>query len=433
MAALAGNQMLFGHLYKGSKSSLDISIGTGLYMLVCMYYLLEPGLSKSFRFIPVVLIAPNIFFIYRSMRRDYQLKPNDCMDIWILILGILLGVLVVYFSDFASQQLIYTLFILYFFVKLGILATRNRRELPTRIYKSTMAFLICYSTLFLWRTVYFVFVPPTAEIYLMESTSIIATVSLMVFYTLANSGVQIAASYRADEEKEELLNKALEEKDFATDLVKIIGHDLRGFLGSAGNATEMIQNRDDPAIPVIVRNSQKALTLLTDLVYWGRSRSGDAGDTEDFISVNVLLMKTAEEFQNDAIARDIGIEISDSSEIVRADITAVRVVLRNILSNALKFSDIGGTVRMSAFRENRNAGISISDSGPGMGEELLDEIHGGRFVRSGIDKTGKTGTGTGLRIVTSVCAAYDWDLKIESSPDRGTTISLYLPIHETES
>jgi signal transduction histidine kinase len=418
---LAAGQLMFGYFYKGSKAARDIAIGTLLYTLLCIYYLNEPYLPSVFRLISVLLIAFKIFFIYRALRQDFLYKSNDRFDSIFLIIALPVGIATILSLGFREQQLIYTSFILFFFVKAGILIFRRRKSVHPALFATIAMFIVTYPGVFVIRSIKFFFVPPTADSYSLETSSIVTTAVLMVLYTASNIGVHIIAIIREQEKIQSHLNDALKEKEFANGLVKIIGHDLRGYIGGISRAGEALINRSDPVLPVIEGNARKAQSLLTELVYWGRSRTGFGSNNEDFVSVSTLIEAAVSDVKGAAEVRNIGIETAPGSELVRADSNAARVVLRNLLANALKFSKTGSTIKISARQVDKDIVVRVSDEGVGMCEALLDKIRNGDSVPS------EASTGTGLKIVTSVSEAYGWKLRFDSETGKGTTVSLFLP------
>jgi cell cycle sensor histidine kinase DivJ len=131
-------------------------------------------------------------------------------------------------------------------------------------------------------------------------------------------------------------------------------------------------------------------------------------------------------------AAETGIELvrriaSDVPEI-NADKRAFNQILLNLMSNAIKFTNRGGRVTVSASREGAMLAVSIEDTGVGIGSEDLPRI-GDRFfqARASYDRR-HDGTGLGLSIVKGLIDLHGGDLDIRSRLGVGTTVTVQLPI-----
>jgi signal transduction histidine kinase len=137
-----------------------------------------------------------------------------------------------------------------------------------------------------------------------------------------------------------------------------------------------------------------------------------------------LLMFTEE-------ARRKRIDIRTSLPDVRTDITSDRRLLKqtciNLVSNSLKFTPAGGEILVGIRVDGDSAILSVADTGPGIPEDEIDDVVR-PFFRS--DKNGQQnlgGTGLGLSLVKSFAELQGGTVKIESAPNRGTKVQVFLP------
>ncbi len=131
-------------------------------------------------------------------------------------------------------------------------------------------------------------------------------------------------------------------------------------------------------------------------------------------------------------ARECGIDLvadvqADLPEIV-ADKRAVKQVLINLVSNAIKFTDRGGRVRVSAVAEGAILALAVEDNGIGIGEDDLPRIGKPFFQARGSYDRRHDGTGLGLSIVKGLVALHGGDVAIRSRVGEGTRITVRIPI-----
>jgi signal transduction histidine kinase len=111
---------------------------------------------------------------------------------------------------------------------------------------------------------------------------------------------------------------------------------------------------------------------------------------------------------------------------VYADREQVTIILRNLVSNAIKFTHTGGLIHLSAKEMSTSWQLSIEDNGIGMDEEMMRKIFdsGQHFTRPGT--ANEKGTGVGLRLVRELVQMNDGEISVTSLPGKGTTFSLHL-------
>jgi signal transduction histidine kinase len=112
----------------------------------------------------------------------------------------------------------------------------------------------------------------------------------------------------------------------------------------------------------------------------------------------------------------------------RGDLDKVTQILTNVVNNALKYTPEGGTVTISAVRDNEMGGFEIRDEGIGMAAEDLPHIFE-RFYRGDKSRARKTGgVGVGLSIVKALVEAHKGIITVESELDAGTTFTILFPL-----
>ena len=258
---------------------------------------------------------------------------------------------------------------------------------------------------------------------------------------LVSIGNQIAIAIerkKAEEEisfKNEQLQLINAEKD---KFFSIIAHDLRGPLSAFVDATQIlteeIQNMDLEEIKDITMSMKTSASniygLLENLLEWSRLRRG----AMDFVPENLNLKKKIEAsidvLSESARKKRIGLTISVPGELeIRADIHMFDTIIRNLISNAIKFTISGGKVIVTAnYNGDHYIVVKISDSGIGMAPELRDKLFQIDEKTSRPGTEGETSTGLGLLLCKEFIEKHGGKIWVESSVGQGSTFSFSLPL-----
>jgi len=127
----------------------------------------------------------------------------------------------------------------------------------------------------------------------------------------------------------------------------------------------------------------------------------------------------------------LSLDISENLPLIRADRDRLAQILINLLDNAVKATDAGGSITIWADCEGRELAVRVTDTGTGIPPGDIPKL-GERFYRVDKSRSRKQGgTGLGLSIVKHLMEAHGGRMQIESSPGKGTTVSLYFPVVES--
>jgi len=114
--------------------------------------------------------------------------------------------------------------------------------------------------------------------------------------------------------------------------------------------------------------------------------------------------------------------------VVVTDASRCQQIFGNLVSNALKYTPMGGTVRLSARREADSWTVSVSDTGPGIPPEFLEQVFEPFFRLSRDEHSGIDGSGLGLAICRELVHQLNGAITLDSEPGRGTTVSVRFPL-----
>ena len=130
---------------------------------------------------------------------------------------------------------------------------------------------------------------------------------------------------------------------------------------------------------------------------------------------------------------DLAFQISTVSTIISGDADRLRQIVDNLLSNALRYAEAGGEVRLKVTRQGSSALLEVADTGIGIPADDLKNIYK-RFWRGEKSRSRATGgTGIGLAIVNELVRAHDGRIEVDSEVGEGTRFRVFLPLAETRN
>ncbi len=236
------------------------------------------------------------------------------------------------------------------------------------------------------------------------------------------------------EQKEELMAQRdmLEDVNNTKDrFFSIISHDLRGPIGVLNGTTmlirEFLKSKDYSQLNELTSNMEysvkKVQNLLDNLLDWAISQRGQYNCVAEKVELNEVMSDTISIFSDIAQAKNI--ELSYEQKFSEAYITADRhslsTILRNLISNALKFTNKGGAVDIIVEKKNTETQIFIKDTGVGIPQDKIKTIFNIEAKKStwGTDK--EKGLGIGLNLVYEFVKMNKGEIQVFSTPNSGTT------------
>jgi signal transduction histidine kinase len=216
----------------------------------------------------------------------------------------------------------------------------------------------------------------------------------------------------------------------------IISHDMRGIftpiVGSSDLIKRMVAKYDDDRLKKFSNNLstsvKNALKLFENLLEWSRLQQGRMSFEPSHISLTDLVAQTVDLFSEHQKSKNIQI-INNIKEIyhVSGDANMINTIIRNLVSNAMKFTHSGGTITLDAQKNNDFIEISVSDSGIGMTSEQMDELFRLKKTKSRKGTDGERGTGLGLILCKDFVEKHGGKLWVNSIMGKGTTFEFSLP------
>ena len=234
------------------------------------------------------------------------------------------------------------------------------------------------------------------------------------------------------EQKEDLeeLNKT-KDKFFS-----IVSHDLRGpitsFFGISPVIKSYVKSKKTDDLLEVAEDIDKSVRQLSDLLdnllSWATQQQTQIPYHPEVLDLNHVASRVHQNLQNVAQSKSIELVVNVPEKLsAYADRNTTETIIRNLTSNALKFTARAGKVMISASQEGDKTLISVSDTGVGMNQEQLDKIFQLKGTPSQYGTDGERGLGLGLQLVKEFTQLNQGELTIQSEEGKGSTFTFSLP------
>ena len=225
-------------------------------------------------------------------------------------------------------------------------------------------------------------------------------------------------------------------------LFSIISHDLKNPMNTIINFSKLIDRNfetyDQEKIKKFNRfihdSAASIYVLLENLLIWSHNQRQKPTLKAEEINVHTICNQTIQLFSSMASQKHIQLQNAISSESTCfADKEMISTVIRNLVGNAIKFTNNNGSIAIKAVQEDEVLVVSVSDTGVGMNSETLENLfHPGPSL-STEGTEGETGNGLGLLVCKEFVEKNNGKLWVESEPGKGTIFYFSLPISNTEN
>lgn len=232
-------------------------------------------------------------------------------------------------------------------------------------------------------------------------------------------------------EKLEFLN---EEKN---DFMGIAAHDLKNPLSGILSLSKKIQRFSDVSEMEQVKDfgkeiekaSEKMFEMITKMLDVTAIESGKRNISPESFEVSILAQRVKLDYYQKAEQKNIEVVFDEKDKImVNLDKMALRQILDNILSNAIKFSPKGKKIYFKVEKKDSSVIFSIKDEGPGLTEKDKTKLFG-KFTRLSAQPTGgENSTGLGLSIAKKLTEAMKGNIRVESTEGHGAEFVIEFPL-----
>lgn len=259
---------------------------------------------------------------------------------------------------------------------------------------------------------------------------------IIKFPILFNTEIMVAG-WAADLSPEiQLQEKLIEINDFKDKLVSTIAHDLRSPFSVLLTFTDLLlrdfdsYSRDDlkESMKMILNSSEKVYNLLEELLLWGKSQLNNTEYKAEIFNIADNIKLSIDTLTKQCKDKKINIsERIDQYDEAFGDINMFRIAMRNIASNAIKFSPFNSTIIIEAIKKDGFIECYIKDEGVGMSDETMNKILNGSNCKSSEGTDGEKGIGLGLNLSKNFIEKNHGKLWIDNSSETGCTFCFTIP------
>lgn len=227
---------------------------------------------------------------------------------------------------------------------------------------------------------------------------------------------------------EELGNSEKMKNEF----ISSVSHELRTPLTAIKGWSETIRDADDgdretvlKGMKVIINETDRLSLMVEELLDFSRMQSGRLRLVIEKIDMLAELEEAVLMYTEKARREEMTLTYDEAIEsaVVMADKNRLRQVFINIIDNAIKYSDAGGSVHVSVYEQDRYFVVAVKDSGCGISAEDLPKIKQ-KFYKANLTRRG---SGIGLAVADELVSAFSGSLELDSKLGEGTTVTIRIP------
>ena len=246
--------------------------------------------------------------------------------------------------------------------------------------------------------------------------------------------ISLVAAKRIIEKQNAELRATLSNRD---KMYSVIAHDLRSPMASIRMVLNLVVQSATPEsvgpelyslLDQANRESEEVHDLLDNLLKWTKSQTGRLNVVTQDLDLNDIVPGVVDIFEMIAATKNIKLDLQHTGGplVVRADNDMLKTVVRNFMSNAVKFSPEGSTIEIIMSSDGDFAKVSVRDHGVGISADRLGSIfHKGETTYG---TGGEEGSGLGLQLCQDFARKNGGDCMVESTEGQGSTFSVTIPL-----
>jgi signal transduction histidine kinase len=242
---------------------------------------------------------------------------------------------------------------------------------------------------------------------------------------------------KAQKKHIEIQNQKLQESDaLKTKILSIISHDIRSPLNSINKILSMtneglISIEEQQVLLGKLQTNVNSLSYnLNNLLHWAASQITETGESKQPVNLKQIISETLEFWQYESKEKEIDLSatrLPESDVIFSGGKEQLRIILRNLTGNALKFTKGGGSVSIALHEDKNRIIIEVIDTGIGMDKKTLDKLRNKKLSGNVSQGTHlEKGTGIGMLLCNEFAEKNNGYIEVESTRKKGSTFRLVL-------
>lgn len=235
------------------------------------------------------------------------------------------------------------------------------------------------------------------------------------------------------QQMQEALEHEHEQRLMKAKLVGMFSHDFRNPLATILSSNSLLRDyadrmdaqRRSTHLSRIDASVRQLIQMLDDMLLVTQMEAGSLKYKPEPVNINEIIQHIVEEFQ--AINSEVCTLVFESNvnAVIMADTRLIRQIASNIISNAVKYSPLGGEVRVSLNQDNNDYVLTVQDHGIGIEEADLERLFNAFQRGSNVGRI--SGTGLGLAIVKQAVSIHNGAIDLKSKVGEGTTVEIRIP------
>lgn len=270
--------------------------------------------------------------------------------------------------------------------------------------------------------------------------------ALFAFYIMTFAGIYIITTFVDNyrklkeiiDQKNEELEVSLKEK---AELFRYASHELKSPITTIQSTLAVVNSSTycqdlSPQVRDMVeraeRRSNQLLDMVNEMIEITKYKQGIKIQDYACVQFCAWLKQTVELQQSYAIKKDITLDVAslDKEIIICFDRGEMDKVLRNLVSNALRYTTEGGRVSVEPFQDNGHYGFCVADTGIGIAKKDQKKIFNEFYRTPEAKKMERRGTGLGLNLVREIIEKHGGTIKLVSAPGKGSQFTVRLPVEQ---
>ncbi len=259
----------------------------------------------------------------------------------------------------------------------------------------------------------------------------ISAEQIFTLQTLARQVVKLLDQNLMNKQLETQRIKLQQQMELQNRILSIIAHDVRNPIGAVKsiielNARKILSQQDSSELMNMAgKQIDGTVELLNNLVDWGSMQMKGKGFETEKVHVRTLVSNMFKSFEvMSSLKSNIMVNLVDEDLFIRSDINAIRFILRNLISNANKFT-MEGVITVYAHKEDKKVMVSVSDTGVGMTAEMQSKLFDGEHYQSTSGTGNEKGSGLGLILTKDFIEMLGGSITVESQQDKGTSVIMH--------
>lgn len=245
---------------------------------------------------------------------------------------------------------------------------------------------------------------------------------LHVIVRSRQNAIRLANEQEVKKAQDELLSLASHQlRTPATATKQYLGMVIQGFMGT-------VPKQQAGFLQKAYDSNERQLRIINDILHVAKLDAGRIVPTKHTFDITALVKGVIEDNQSELRKASIVLNRKlGRSFMLVGDQYMVRMIVENLISNAIKYTDAGGRIKVTAIRDKHQYRLSIQDSGVGIAKKDLDRLFK-QFSRIENERTAKvSGSGVGLYLAQNFAKLHGGEIRVTTSEGKGSTFTLILP------